>query len=129
MPLAGEGGDYQAKRLQKGTNLYACVEFKYPVSSPYKDNSFKNDPIGGELLVKSLCETLGPGVLHGSALRLSRDADVSAKDEDWPGKFPGIEWPGIGFWTMASYISGCQAALFGGNFARGRPCENNPRGN
>ncbi len=33
------------------------------------------------------------------------------------------------FWTMASYISGCQAALFGGRFARGGPCENNSRGN
>ncbi len=29
---------------------------------------------------------------------------------------------------MASYISGCQAALFGGRFARGRPCENNSGG-
>jgi hypothetical protein len=29
---------------------------------------------------------------------------------------------------MASYIIGCQAALFGGSFARGVPCENNARG-
>jgi len=32
---------------------------------------------------------------------------------------------GSGPWRVN--ISGCQAALFGGNFARGRPCENNSR--
>jgi hypothetical protein len=85
MPLAGEGGDYQAKWLQKVTDLHACVEFKYPVSFiAYKDYRFKNDTIGGDLLVRSLCDALGPGVPQDTSLRLVRDADVLARDEDWP---------------------------------------------
>jgi hypothetical protein len=85
MPLAGEGGDYQAKWLQKGTDLHACVEFKYPVSFiTFKDYRFKSDSIGGELLVRSLCDALGPGVPQDTSLRLSRDADVFTRDEDWP---------------------------------------------
>jgi uncharacterized protein YwqG len=85
MPLAGDGGDYQAEWLKKGDDLHACVEFKYPVVFlTFKDYGFKNDPIGEELLVKSLCKALGPGVPEDASLRLSKDANVFAKDEDWP---------------------------------------------
>jgi uncharacterized protein YwqG len=85
MPLAGEGGDYQAKWLKKETDLYSCVEFKYPVSFlPFNDYSCGEDSAGEKLLQKSLCDALGPSESNDAALRTYAEADVFAKDEDWP---------------------------------------------
>ena len=62
MPLAGKDGDYQIKWLDPATDFYSKVEFKYPMSFvPFQDFGFKDDPVGGALLMESLCEALGPG--------------------------------------------------------------------
>ena len=78
MPLAGEGGNFHSTWLKKGTDLHACVEFKYPTQ----------DPLGKELLVRSLCEELGSGVPEDGSLRVSRNAGDFARDEDWPFNWP-----------------------------------------
>ncbi len=85
MPLAGSGGDYQVKWLDPLTDFHSRVEFKYPISFlPFRDFAFKEDPVGGELLVKSLVEALGPGQPGERDLLKSRTAQDYAKDEDWP---------------------------------------------
>src|SRR5262249_22314562 len=62
MALAGNGGDWQVKWLDPATDVHSKVEFKYPISFlPFRDFEFKQDPVGGELLIRSLCEALGPG--------------------------------------------------------------------
>jgi hypothetical protein len=85
MPLAGSGGDYQVKWLDPLRDFHSRVEFKYPISFlPFRDFAFKEDPVGGELLVKSLCEALGPGEPSERDLLKYRTAEDYAKDEDWP---------------------------------------------
>jgi uncharacterized protein YwqG len=85
MPLAGEGGDYQVKWLDAATDLHSKVEFKYPLSFlPFRDFAFKDDPVGGGLLIGSLCEVLGRGDPKEQDLLFHRRADDFAKDEDWP---------------------------------------------
>jgi hypothetical protein len=85
MPLAGNGGDSQVTWLDPATDFHSKVEFKYPVAFlPFRDFAFKDDPVGGELLVGALCEALGPGDPKETDLLLYRQADDYAKDEDWP---------------------------------------------
>jgi uncharacterized protein YwqG len=85
MPLAGKGGGYQVQWLDPATDFHSKVEFKYPVYFlPFRDFGFQNDPVGGERLVESLCEALGPGVPKQNDLLMHRTADGFATDEDWP---------------------------------------------
>ena len=84
MPLAGSGGNYQLEWLDL-TDFHSRVEFKYPISFlPFRDYVFEQNPVGGELLVKSLCDALGPGEPSGEDLLNYRRAESYAKDEDWP---------------------------------------------
>jgi hypothetical protein len=85
MPLAGEGGDYQIKWLDPATDFHSKVEFKYPISFlPFRDYGSEDDPAGGELLIKSLREALGPGEAMQDDLLERRKADDFAADEAWP---------------------------------------------
>jgi hypothetical protein len=93
MPLAGDGGDYQVKWLDPATDFHAKVEFKYPICFlPFRDFAFKEDPVGGELLVAALCEALGPGEPQQTDLLSYRRADDYTKDEDWPFNWLLITW-------------------------------------
>lgn len=85
MPLAGAGGDYQVKWLEKGSDFQSCVEFKYPLSFlMFKDFGHPDDPDSAELLISSLCEVLGPGEPLNPTLRQYRSASDFADDADWP---------------------------------------------
>lgn len=85
MVLGGEGGGYHVKWLDPARDVHAKVEFKYTLSfRPFRDFAFKEDPVGGELLARSLCEVLGPGDPKEPDLLANRRADDFAADEDWP---------------------------------------------
>jgi len=83
MPLGGKDNGYYGKWLSMGGGLHANVEFKYPVSFlTFKDQLFNEDRVRGKLLVKSLCEALGPG--EPESTRQLMDVNALAKDVDWP---------------------------------------------
>jgi hypothetical protein len=85
MPLAGTNGDAQIKWLDPVLDLHAKVEFKYPLSfRPFLDFDFRENVVGGELLIESLCRALGPGEPYATDLLEYRAAEKYAKDEDWP---------------------------------------------
>jgi hypothetical protein len=84
MVLAG-GSGYQVDWLDPGSDFHSKVEFKYPLSFlPFRDFEFGEDPVGRELLIRSLCQVLGPGNPEGKDLLAHRSADDFAADEDWP---------------------------------------------
>jgi uncharacterized protein YwqG len=85
MPLAGKDGEYQVKWLDSAADFYSKMEFKYPISFlPFLDFEFGEDPVGRDLLIRSLCEALGPGEPEYTDLLLHRRTDDYAKDGDWP---------------------------------------------
>lgn len=85
MPLAGNGGDYQVKWLDPNLDFHSKVEFKYPVSFRlFRDFYFREDAVGGELMIKELCKALGPGEPQENDLLQFRSAAKYEKDEDWP---------------------------------------------
>ncbi|MBR0983882.1 DUF1963 domain-containing protein [Bradyrhizobium liaoningense] len=85
MPLAGNEGDRQVKWLDPNLDFHSKVEFKYPVSfRPFRDFYFREDAVGGELMIKELCKALGPGEPPESDLLQFRNVAEYEKDEDWP---------------------------------------------
>ncbi|QIP07310.1 DUF1963 domain-containing protein [Bradyrhizobium symbiodeficiens] len=85
MPLAGNEGDRQVKWLDPNLDFHSKVEFKYPVSfRPFRDFYFREDAVGGELMIKELCKALGPGEPPESDLLQFRSVAEYEKDEDWP---------------------------------------------
>ncbi|MCK1544947.1 DUF1963 domain-containing protein [Bradyrhizobium sp. 147] len=85
MPLAGTDGDYQVKWLDPNFDFHSKVEFKYPISFRlFRDFYFREDAVGGELMVEELCKALGPGEPPESDLLQFRGAAKYEKDEDWP---------------------------------------------
>ncbi|WP_440642722.1 DUF1963 domain-containing protein [Bradyrhizobium sp. PUT101] len=85
MPLAGTDGDSQVRWLDPNLDFHSKVEFKYPVSfRPFRDFYFREDAVGGELMVKELCKALGPGEPQENDLFQFRAASKYEKDEDWP---------------------------------------------
>ncbi|GMO12264.1 DUF1963 domain-containing protein [Bradyrhizobium sp. TM233] len=85
MPLAGNEGDRQVKWLDPNLDFHSKVEFKYPVSfRPFRDFYFREDAVGGELMIKELCKALGPGERQENDLLQFRNVAEYEKDEDWP---------------------------------------------
>lgn len=85
MPLAGTDGDAQVKWLDPALDFHSKVEFKYPLSfRPFRDFYFREDAVGGELMIKELCNVLGPGEPPERDLLEFRQATEYEKDEDWP---------------------------------------------
>ncbi|UPK27585.1 DUF1963 domain-containing protein [Bradyrhizobium sp. 195] len=85
MPLAGTNGDRQVKWLNPDVDFHSKVEFKYPISFlPFRDFYFREDVVGGELMIKELCKALGPGGPQENDLLRFRSVAQYEKDEDWP---------------------------------------------
>ncbi|RXG92041.1 DUF1963 domain-containing protein [Bradyrhizobium zhanjiangense] len=85
MPLGGTDGDYQVKWLDSNLDFHSKIEFKYPVSFRlFRDFHFRDDAVGGELMVEELCRALGPGEPQEYDLLQFRSAAKYEKDEDWP---------------------------------------------
>ncbi|MGT2438961.1 DUF1963 domain-containing protein [Bradyrhizobium betae] len=61
MPLADPNGIPQVEWLDPLLDLHSKVEFKYPLTfRPFQDFDFRDDAVGGEMLIESLRRTLGP---------------------------------------------------------------------
>ncbi|EJN16247.1 hypothetical protein (DUF1963) [Bradyrhizobium sp. YR681] len=85
MPLAGTDGDAQVKWLDPALDFHSRVEFKYPLSfRPFRDFYFRDDAVGGELMIEELRRALGPGEPPESDLLQFRSAAKYEKDADWP---------------------------------------------
>lgn len=85
MPLAGTDGDAQVKWLDPTLDFHSKVEFKYPLSFlPFRDLYFREDAVGGELMIEELCKVLGRGEPQQSDLLGFRGVAEYEKDEDWP---------------------------------------------
>jgi uncharacterized protein YwqG len=85
MPLGGDDGEYQVKWLDPTSDFHSKVEFKYPISfHPFRDFPFQEDLVGGELLIESLCEALGPGEPFKKDLLIFRSLEEYQADPDWP---------------------------------------------
>jgi hypothetical protein len=84
MPLAGEGGEYQVKWLEKGTDFYASVEFKYPVTFAVFDDFLAYEPDGSELRLQSLCGALAAGEPVAAGGRSYEREHNLPQDEEWP---------------------------------------------
>ncbi|WFU82266.1 DUF1963 domain-containing protein [Bradyrhizobium sp. CIAT3101] len=85
MPLAGDDGDAQVRWLDPALDFHSKVEFKYPLSFlPFRDFHFREDAVGGELMVAELCRVLGPGKPPEPDLLQFRGVLKYEKDEDWP---------------------------------------------
>ncbi|WP_349630520.1 DUF1963 domain-containing protein [Bradyrhizobium iriomotense] len=113
MPLAGTNGDYQVKWLDPNLDFHSKVEFKYPVSFRlFRDFYFREDSVGGELMVEELCKALGPGEPHESDLLQFRRLTEYEKDEDWP-----FNWLLITY-VVRSVLSHVQGDLTGGYYGK-----------
>lgn len=85
MPLAGTDGDAQVRWLDPALDFHAKVEFKYPLSFlPFRDFYFREDAVGGELMIEELCKVLGPGEPEQRDLLRFRRAAEYEKHEHWP---------------------------------------------
>lgn len=85
MPLAGTNGDSQVKWLDPNLDFHSKVEFKYPVVFRlFRDFYFRDDAVGGKLMVEELCKALGPGEPQKNDLLEFRSVAKYEKDEDWP---------------------------------------------
>lgn len=85
MPLAGTNGDRQVKWLDPNQDIHSKVEFKYPITfRPFRDFYFREDAVGGELMVRELRKALGPGEPQQNDLLQFRSVAEYEKDEDWP---------------------------------------------
>ncbi|MGY0570032.1 DUF1963 domain-containing protein [Bradyrhizobium sp. RDM12] len=85
MPLAGTDGDAQVRWLDPIMDSHSKIEFKYPLSfRVFRDFYFRDDAVGGELMIAELCKALGPGEPKGADLLEFRRASEYEKDEHWP---------------------------------------------
>jgi Domain of unknown function (DUF1963) len=84
MPLAGDGGDYQVKWLDKMADFHASVEFKYPLTFTVFDDFLADCPASNELLEESLRNALGGGEPEDAGVRSYERRRNFPQDDEWP---------------------------------------------